>query len=722
MLQFFVCRARTHSMIVMIRLILSSLCLTTVNCQLAYIWLNYNLFQCTQNARNYHASIHHQYLCTVSFIWTCISDVNEYSHSSVIVPQSFCGFIDGRNALQRHTIWNIHIKPNINIHFLKFELFDNYWYCDYEYLKVSGNNKSSTFCGNRLPWVHDAADTSVNIILMTHVQRAGTKNYQLELLYYGAYVPNYEHFVIFIQPSSVINKSPLIDKHLPNREQNAFESFHFIASNRLDIVELEAITCNKGHVVCYDGPGFKSPALQFTYNQSVQKCQSSTFQMMCRFSRVYSVCTKGSRLYYHAVQDHVTEKLHFRKCPSHPLEINESKSKGTTKYIYSYGSEGSGKLKDCMIHFIKMDLSFPYMLSEGNSCMYGGLFIEQYGSEILSLCTSSLNMNRRYVGLHRLIITHYSEYSAERILFYAEHSDSRNVQHKPGLFQQSYKEDTLSMMPSQDFRYFQENFFISFLSSLFRLRKILYINITINDSAVIKFDAQYSSPCVNVIIFYITDLSNMWFIQDYHYKVNGSWNKYDGTTTSGHRSLKKTAFIEYVIINMSDCSFVRDPVWEVFIKVFNYGNVIGYPKLPGGYFGIERLTLPASVLYLDYLMYTTEMNAPWLLLHMQKPEDVPLYAIWGVWIDSRHIELHTFIEVLVDYSSSWYTWGDSINHKKLYIIVNKAVNIQLKSNYVGLYKEWFQIVFTRDLHDERITKYITGQTPQQLHFSFHNQR
>ena len=292
-------------MIVMIRLTLFLLYLTTVNCQLVYIWLNYHHFQCAQNTRNYRESVHHQFLCISSLTWTCISDVNVYSNKTVMFLEYFCGFIDGRNALQPRTIWNILLKPNINIHFLKFVLFDNYWYCDYEYLSVSSNNKSSKFCGNRLPWVYDASDTSVKIILMT--PRAGTDKYLLELLYYGAYEPNYnyKHFVIFIQPSSLINI------HLPNTEQNAFESFHFISRNRLDIMALEAITtCNKGQVVCHDGPGFKSPVLQFTHNQSVWKCLSSTFQMMCKFSRVDDVCMNGPRLHYQAIRDH--QVIHTR--------------------------------------------------------------------------------------------------------------------------------------------------------------------------------------------------------------------------------------------------------------------------------------------------------------------------------------------------------------------------------------------------------------------------
>ena len=171
---------------------------------------------------------------------------------------------------------------------------------------------------------------------------AGTKNYELKLLYYGAYVLNYKHFVIFIQPSSLINI------HLPNTEQNAFESFHFISRNRLDIMELESITtCNKGQVVCHDGPGLKSSVLQFTHNQSVWNCLSSTFQMMCKFSRRDDVCTNGLRLHYQAIRDHKViypwpvrrPGSHHSACKFYPLEIDESESKGTTKYIYYYHTD-----------------------------------------------------------------------------------------------------------------------------------------------------------------------------------------------------------------------------------------------------------------------------------------------------------------------------------------------------------------------------------------------
>ena len=189
-------------------------------------------------------------------------------------------------------------------------------------------------------------------------------------------------------------------------------------------------------------------------------------------------------------------------------------------------------------------------------------------------------------------------------------------------------------------------------SSQFRHRKILYINITVNDSAVIEFDAQYRSPCVTVTILHPSDLSNMWFIQD-HDKENGSWTMYDQTTIFGHRTLKKRAFIESVVINMSACNFVRDPVWDVFIEA--YSNHISSTE--GEHFAIKRFTLPDNVLHISY-DFCQRSSALFLMVHMQKAADVAAYAIWRVWIHSNDIGLRAAIEVLWDHSSSWYTWDN----------------------------------------------------------------
>ena len=186
--------------------------LTTVNCQLAFLWLNNQHFQCSQNTRNYREAVQLQYFCTSSLTRICVLDVNVYTHRSGISLGYFCGFIDGQNALQPHTTWNIDLKPNIHIHFLEFSLSNNYWYCDYEYLRVYSNNQTNTFCGSRLPWVYDASDTKVKIVLVT--PRFGTEKYQLQLQYYGANVlPSNKHSVIFTQASFMVNMlSPVLTK------------------------------------------------------------------------------------------------------------------------------------------------------------------------------------------------------------------------------------------------------------------------------------------------------------------------------------------------------------------------------------------------------------------------------------------------------------------------------------------------------------------------------
>ena len=163
---------------------------------------------------------------------------------------------------------------------------------------------------------------------------------------------------------------------------------------------------------------------------------------------------------------------------------------------------------------------------------------------------------------------------------------------------------------------------------------------------------------------------------------------------------------------MSACSFVRDPVWDAFINfklevaVETHGDI-----------HIHKSILSSSSLHLKY---SISMSAFRLMFHMHKPDNVPVYAIWRVWIYNRvnDIGLRAFIEVLLDHSSSWYTWDNPFGGSDLYMTFNKAVNILLESNSVGIHG----IVFTRDVHDGRITKYITGKTLQQFNFSFHNQR
>ena len=209
-------------------------------------------------------------------------------------------------------------------------------------------------------------------------------------------------------------------------------------------------------MVCYDGPGFKSPLLQFTFNQSVWECLSSTFQMACKFLRGDHDCTNGPRLYYRAIRarDHQVRNLHvIELCPPYtdPLIIDEAHSQGTTKYVYYHPDTAS--ISKCVLTTKKIHVSFPYMLSEGNPCMYGGIYlvhtISSKDSEILSFCapinpTGSFIYDLKNISV---MVIHYSEYSTERLIFFAYYDAMPVVLEVKELNQldlhQNYTENTL---------------------------------------------------------------------------------------------------------------------------------------------------------------------------------------------------------------------------------------------------------------------------------------
>ena len=64
--------------------------------------------------------------------------------------------------------------------------------------------------------MHDATDSSVKIIFFT--KRFGSEKYQLQFQYYGAYVPNYQHFVLLTESSAMSGM------HVPNIKENEFET------------------------------------------------------------------------------------------------------------------------------------------------------------------------------------------------------------------------------------------------------------------------------------------------------------------------------------------------------------------------------------------------------------------------------------------------------------------------------------------------------------------
>ena len=564
---------------IMIVIIFSLLVLTPVNCHLAFFWLNHQQLQCAQNTRNYREAVHHQYSCISSLTWTCIRDLNVYTPSSVISLAHFCGFIDGQNVKQSNTIWHIHVEPNIHVHFTKFSLFNNYWYCDSELLKVTSENKVNTFCGNRLPWVYDASAPSVNITLST--QRFGSTHYQVELQYYGAHIRSYQHFVVLLGPSYVMNA------HFPDLMRNKFESFHFSSNNKLDIVNVAFVNmCSKQQIACHDGPGIKSPTLQILCNQSECKCLSTTFQMFCILSASAIGCLNVPQLNYHAVLAKQEEfKLITKKISStrnFTFEINERVNRGSTKYVYiSSGCPYSYMQRRLTVKMMR--ISFPYMLYEGHSCIYGGIYIMEgmlcamFSSnvlETLSLCSQSNRIKNEEIILgyyFAIVIIHYKEYSGSTIIFEAA------VQHTGFMAFSCFANIATAYNKSIKITLsFRDNECELHLQSMrLNLRNIEYVYITFqrqNISSVIWFTPRNKDWCIYCTVFYRPHLSNI-IGEEYEKEVL-------------NRTFTRDRIIYFISINTSTCNSFVIPVWSLSIKVktkykFTGINTVGVSLLSG---------------------------------------------------------------------------------------------------------------------------------------------
>ena len=116
----------------------------------------------------------------------------------------------------------------------------------------------------------------------------------------------------------------------------------------------------------------------------------------------------------------------------------------------------------------------------------------------------------------------------------------------------------------------------------------------------IEFNARQRTSCINITIFYPKAMSNVLFVLD-QYGEEGSKIIYNQTQTiSWHRTFWKRAFIQSVVINMSACSFVVGPVWDLFVRTRDM--IDRYYEQAN--FSRESYILPATV-FQDRYVYVT---------------------------------------------------------------------------------------------------------------------
>ena len=682
--------------------------------QLAFTWLNHQHLQCavsTQHIKNFREALDAQYHCMLSHTWTCVRHAITYTQSEIRLDH-FCGFIDGRLTIQPKTAWVINVRPNMHIDFLNFNLYSNHWYCDYEYLKITGTTKNSTFCGSRLPWVHDASDSTIKITFFT--KRLGSENYWLEFQYYGAYVPDYHHDDVFLTPSSAKHM------HLLYFKQHTFESIHIISDQRLNILHFEAVNvCSRQQVVCYDGPGPKSPVLLFRYNQSqLMKCQSSTFQMVCILSRPDPKCDKLLYLHYYTMRASGTD---FRKIHLYSLlKFNNVDSLGqlamrvsefgigTSKYMYN-NSQPNPKLmskpSSIELNTAKITVGLPYMMHEGYGCMYGGLYIietlSSHDSELWSYCPGSESNDLHIiVPLNNsvIIFIHYDGYSPERVSFEADFEAYNFHSYLPLSLRDVQNKTVRITMPS----FFQfEDTKLAIQSYVINMRKIQYFDIKLDlkgaEGARVKFDVLVSNerePCVWCTIQYGGKVSN----------VMGRQNEVEITNKAFHREDNITS----VVIDMSACNTFEIPIWSLFIEEFRT-VLFRFSALRDINHTYHQLW-PRHHLDIVYRPFSADARGPaWLIIHMKRPQDIPHYAIWKVRLkNNKNTVLHVSIEVFKNKTpSTVYSWNHHISNA-VYMTVHEAVNFLFILDYTKrddflTYVSTFTLSFERHyIYDDKV--------------------
>ena len=498
-------------------------------------------------------------------------------------------------------------------------------------------------------------------------------------------------------------------------------------------------------MVCYDGPGIKSPILTFLSIRSAWECMSSTFQMLCKFSRSDHSCSNDrvSHLQYHAMyareEDFNTINDDYLDPPpgfpmisiywNRLLRLNIAESVGTTKYIASLSNPlTSTALTDMKLTIKMAHISFPYMMYEGNSCMYGGIYVirklplEDF--ELLSHCTSSKTSNLEIsvpvnypVDYLLIIIIHYSGYSAHRIIFEATLEP---------LFRSTVPEDLMITNIEEKNKtatltnviFYAIDTILILRSHLLNLRKIHYFKIILefDYEAVVKhlrFNPEEGDSCVYCTVSYFPHRSN----------IKG--RQHDAETLN--KAFERKGVIQSVFINMSSCYVFTIPMWSIFL-----GNDIDQwtkdETLQVIYNSTYHLVLSPYLSVKKYRLFGTRFPAAWFMVHMIKHPEIPNYAIWGVWIDACHVVSHVYFEVTTDkyQSTSVYRWNHYNNSDDVYMSVDEAVNILVLFDYsstIVMCQEIFAVQFVRHFfYEDRITQYVPGQIPELSFFTFHSIR
>ena len=341
-------------------------------------WLQQQQYQCVGEITNPFAASKHYYFCMRSAILQCITDKYSWrdSTSHKIIHSYFdyfCGFIKGVELTNKFQYWTIRVKHySTRLNFLQFSLHHRKYQCIMEKLIIKTDSRSVQYCGTRLPWMEDYLDKIVTISFFTEFPNPSQMYFILQyhrIKYLEYYPVNYFYLS---QYGGVIP----VQFDGPERF-----SYHLLSHYKMQTVEVNMDSqCKSADLICYDGPGILSHKM---YPKEKGKLQSTTYQMKCLLVSRNVSCVENVNINY-SLKTFVFYKRHYMHSE---MKFHIRFSTSPNMLLWSYFFAQTAKDSEDHSHSYQIHSFGPEnvnSLLEGESCMYGGLFIYQIDDEAVN--------------------------------------------------------------------------------------------------------------------------------------------------------------------------------------------------------------------------------------------------------------------------------------------------------------------------------------------------
>ena len=233
----------------------------------------------------YQGYIQHYYHCILAKTASCIEDMADYKQQSSITLRYFCACISSERIVEKMswTRWQIHSSHNVRLHVEKFSLIHIDWKCTEERMEISSSNGMEELCGSRLPWKQDLPGPDISITFHT-VEEYSEASF---LLFYHR-ISKWRRVMNVVRYHLMWDDMSMA-YYYPNFEANDDVFIHYASGVKLHYISLNVFQrVAQITVICYDGPGSKSPVLKnkdAIQSENEPYFVAGTYQMYCTFSK-----------------------------------------------------------------------------------------------------------------------------------------------------------------------------------------------------------------------------------------------------------------------------------------------------------------------------------------------------------------------------------------------------------------------------------------------------